>query len=313
LGLKGFIFNLAENFLSKKMVSYENKINKRRVRSSYFSVVISLSLVLFMIGIIGILLINARQFSNFVKENISLEVIFSNGAKKETIDQFVKNVQRADYTLKKRFISKKQALIEARKATGMTEDDPFYNELIYPASLQVYLKAAYVEPQKADSIAQKLKAEAGVSEIHYPKNELRVIYQNIHKINLGALIIAGLFLIIAILLIHHAIRLNIYAKRFTIKTMQLIGAKKSFIRRPFLWKGVCIGLVSALLALLTLCGILYYLFTYQKVFQAPFTLDYYSLGLLGIGIILLGIILSFISTYFATSKFLRLRTEQLYD
>ncbi len=294
------------------MSNYENKINKRRVRSSYFSVVISLSLVLFMIGIIGILLINARQFSIFIKGNISLEVIFSNGAKKETIDQLVKNIQLSDYTLKQHFIDKKKALIEARKATGMTKDDPFYNDLIYPASLQVYLKTDYVEPKKVDSIARKLKAESGVLEIHYPKNELHTIYQNINKISFGALIIASLFLIIAALLIHHAIRLNIYAKRFTIKTMQLIGAKKSFIRRPFLWKSMYIGLFSALLAISILCGILYYLAVYQKFFQEPFALDYYSLAWLGIGIIFLGILLSLISTYFATSKFLKLRTEQLY-
>ena len=271
-----------------------------------------MSLVLFIIGFIGVLLINAKQFSNFVKENISLEIIFSDGAKENQIDEFVKKVTLADYSREEIFINKQQALIEAREVTGMTEDDPFYNEPIYPASLQVYLKADYVEPTKVDSIATKLGALSIVEKIGYPKDELDTIYRNISKISISALIVASLFLIIAVVLINNSIRLNIYSKRFTIKTMQLIGAKKSFIRSPFLWKSIVIGLFSALLAISALGAILYYLFFYKKIFQEPFTLDYTLLGILAIVIIAIGIILSFLSTYFATSKFLKLRTDQLY-
>lgn len=294
------------------MSDYENKVNKRRARSSYISVIISMSLVLFMIGFIGILLINAKQFSDFVKENISLEIIFSDGAAENQIDELVKKIKLSDYSRDLIFINKEQALIEAREVTGMTKDDPFYNEPIYPASLQVYLKATYVEPAKVDSIATKLRSNGIIDKIGYPKDELDTIYHNISKISIWALVIAGLFLIIAIVLINNSIRLNIYSKRFTIKTMQLIGAKKSFIRRPFLWKSVFIGLISALLAIAALGGILYYLFFYKKIFQEPFVLDYNLLGLLALGIILTGILLSYLSTYFATSKFLKLRTDQLY-
>lgn len=294
------------------MSDYENKVNKRRARSSYISVIISMSLVLFMIGFIGILLINAKQFSDFVKENISLEIIFSDGAAENQIDELVKKIKLSDYSRDLIFINKEQALIEAREVTGMTKDDPFYNEPIYPASLQVYLKATYVEPAKVDSIAAKLRSNSIIDKIGYPKDELDTIYHNISKISIWALVIAGLFLIIAIVLINNSIRLNIYSKRFTIKTMQLIGAKKSFIRRPFLWKSVFIGLISALLAIAALGGILYYLFFYKKIFQEPFVLDYNLLGLLALGIILTGILLSYLSTYFATSKFLKLRTDQLY-
>ncbi len=294
------------------MSDYENKVNKRRARSSYISVIISMSLVLFMIGFIGVLLINAKQFSDFVKENISLEIIFSDGAKENQIDELVKKIKLSDYSRDQIFINKEQALIEAREVTGMTEDDPFYNEPIYPASLQVYLKADYVEPTKVDSIATKLRSNSIIDKIGYPKDELDTIYHNISKISIWALVIASLFLIIAIVLINNSIRLNIYSKRFTIKTMQLIGAKKSFIRRPFLWKSVFIGFISALLAILALGGILYYLFFYKKIFQEPFALDYNLLGLLALGIIAIGILLSYLSTYFATSKFLKLRTDQLY-
>lgn len=294
------------------MSDYETKVNKRRARSSYISVIISMSLVLFMIGFIGILLINAKQFSDFVKENISLQIIFSDGASENQIDELVKKIKLSDYAREQVFIDKEQALIEAREASGMAEDDPFYNEPIYPASLQVYLKANYVEPGKVDSIAQKLQTYSIIQKIGYPKDELDIIYRNISRISIWALVIAGLFLIIAIVLINNAIRLNIYSKRFTIKTMQLIGAKKSFIRKPFLWKSVAIGFISALLALLVLGGILYYLFYYKRIFQEPFNLDYTLLGILALGIIATGILLSFLSTYFATSKFLKLRTDQLY-
>ncbi len=294
------------------MSDYENKVNKRRARSSYISVIISMSLVLFMIGFIGVLLINAKQFSDFVKENISLQIIFSDGANENQIDELVKKIKLSDYAREQVFIDKEQALIEAREASGMAEDDPFYNEPIYPASLQVYLKADYVEPVKVDSIAQKLQTYSIIQKIGYPKDELDIIYRNISRISLWALVIAGLFLIIAIVLINNSIRLNIYSKRFTIKTMQLIGAKKSFIRKPFLWKSVLIGFISALLALSALGGILYYLFYYKKIFQEPFALDHTLLGILALGIIAIGILLSYLSTYFATSKFLKLRTDQLY-
>ncbi len=294
------------------MSDYENKVNKRRARSSYISVIISMSLVLFMIGFIGVLLINAKQFSDFIKENISLEIIFSDGAKESQINELVKKISLSDYSRDQTFIDKEQALIEAREVTGMTEDDPFYNETIYPASLQVYLKAEYVEPEKVDSIATKLHSNSIIDKIGYPKDELDAIYQNISKISIWALVIAGLFLIIAIVLINNSIRLNIYSKRFTIKTMQLIGAKKSFIRKPFLWKSVLIGFISALLAILALGSILYYFFFYKEISENPFVLDYTSLGLLAMGIIVIGVLLSYLSTYFATSKFLKLRTDQLY-
>ncbi|MFV0237573.1 MAG: cell division protein FtsX [Flavobacteriales bacterium] len=294
------------------MSDYENKVNKRRARSSYLSVIISMSLVLFMIGFIGILLINAKQFSDFVKENISLEIIFSDGAKENQINELVKKIKLSDYSRDQVFIDKEEALIEAREITGMTEDDPFYNEPIYPASLQVYLKAAYVEPLKVDSIANKLRSNSIIDKIGYPKDELNTIYHNISKISIWALAIASLFLVIAIILINNSIRLNIYSKRFTIKTMQLIGAKKSFIRRPFLWKSVVVGFISAILAISALGGIVYYLFFYKKIFQEPFVLDYSLLGILVLGIIVIGILLSYISTYFSTSKFLKLRTDQLY-
>ncbi len=294
------------------MSDYENKVNKRRARSSYISVIISMSLVLFMIGFIGVLLINAKQFSDFIKENITLEIIFSDGAKESQINELVKKISLSDYSRDQTFIDKKQALIEAREVTGMTEDDPFYNETIYPASLQVYLKAEYVEPEKVDSIATKLRSNSIVDKIGYPKDELDAIYQNISKISVWALVIASLFLIIAIVLINNSIRLNIYSKRFTIKTMQLIGAKKSFIRKPFLWKSILIGFVSALLAILALGSILYYFFFYKEISENPFVLDYTSLGLLAMGIIIIGVLLSYLSTYFATSKFLKLRTDQLY-
>ncbi|MFV0530189.1 MAG: cell division protein FtsX [Flavobacteriales bacterium] len=294
------------------MSDYENKVNKRRARSSYISVVISMSLVLFMIGFIGVLLINAKQFSDFVKENISLDIVFSDGAKENQIDELVKKIKLSDYSRDQLFIDKEQALIHGREATGMSKDDPFYNEPIFPASLHVYLKAEYVEPEKVDSIASKLRSNSIIDKIGYPKDELDIIYRNISKISFWALVVAGLFLIIAVVLINNSIRLNIYSKRFTIKTMQLIGAKKSFIRKPFLWKSIFVGLISALLAILAIGGILYYLFFYKKLYQEPFVLDYGMLGLLALGIIVIGILLSFLSTYFATSKFLKLRTDQLY-
>ncbi len=294
------------------MSDYENKINKRRAKSSYISVIISMSLVLFLIGFIGVLLINAKQFSDYVKENISLEIIFSDTAKEKQIEELVKKIKIHNYTRDQNFVNKETALIEAREITGMSEDDPFYNEAIYPASLQVFLKAEYVEPTKVDSIANKLQSNLIVEKIGYPKDELKSIYKNIGRISFWSLIIAGLFLIIAIVLINNSIRLNIYSKRFSIKTMQLIGAKKSFIRRPFIKTSILIGLISSLIAISLNSGILYYLCFYKKLLIKPFVLNYNLLCLLALGITIIGITLSYLSTYFATSKFLKLRTDQLY-
>lgn len=282
---------------------------KRKLISSYFSVVLSIGLVLFLLGILGLLVLNTRKMADHFKEQITISVFLKETAKEVEIDQLQKSLSMAEYTKAATFVSKEEAAEKHSAEIGENFMDFLgYNPL--KNSIDVNLNADFVSPEKIEEIAFEISAKSYVDEVSYDEPLVGLLSDNVKRIGFWILVASGIFTFIAVLLINSSIRLSIYSKRFIIKTMQMVGATKSFIRRPFIWTNIKLGMLGSVLALLALAGLLYYL-----------NLNFPDLGLLQdatilivlfVGVFLLGLLISLISTYFATQRFLNLRTDELY-
>ena len=291
------------------MASSFEKYQKRRLISSYFSVVISISLVLFLLGLLGLLVLNTKKVADHFKEKIALTVFLKDTAKQVEINQLQQSLALAAYTKSATFISKEQAAEEHSATIGENFMEFLgYNPL--QNSIDVYLLADFVSPSKIEEIQAEIITKDFVDEVTYDKPLIVLLNDNIKKISFWILIISAIFLFIAVLLINSSIRLSVYAKRFTIKTMQMVGATKSFIRRPFIWKSVKLGIIGAVIAIIGITGVLFYLDKYFP--QMQFTQDKLLIGGLFIFVFLMGIFISWLSTFFATQRFLNLRTDELY-
>jgi cell division transport system permease protein len=285
------------------------RYQKRRLISSYFSVVISISLVLFLLGILGLLVLNTKKVADHFKEQIAMTVYFKDTAKEVEIEQLKKSLAMADYTKSTTYVSKEEAAEEHSKEIG----EDFMEFLGYNPlqnSIDVYMNADFVSSEQVDEIAAELTAKNFVDEVIYDQPLIALLNENVKKISFWVLVVSGIFTFIAVLLINSSIRLAVYSKRFIIKTMQMVGATKGFIRRPFIWQSVKLGIIGAILALIGMAAVLYYL---NKSFGELNLLgDVELLAALFIGIFLMGVIITWISTYIATSRFLNLKTDELY-
>ncbi|SDR95884.1 cell division protein FtsX [Gillisia sp. Hel1_33_143] len=285
------------------------RYQKRRLISSYFSVVISISLVLFLLGLLGLLVLNTKKVADHFKEQIALTVYLKDNAKDVEIEQLKKSLAMAEYTKTSVFVSKEQAAEEQSKEIGEDFMDFLgYNPL--QNSIDVHMKADYVDSEQIDKIASDITAKNFVDEVIYDKPLIALLNDNVKKISFWILVISGLFTFIAVLLINSSIRLAVYSKRFIIKTMQMVGATKSFIRRPFIWQSVKLGIIGAVLALIGMGIVLFYL---NKSFpELELLRDSTLLIALFLGVFLMGIFITWLSTFFATSRFLNLKTDELY-
>lgn len=282
---------------------------KRKLISSYFSVVLSIGLVLFLLGILGLLVLNTKKMADHFKEQITISVFLKETAKEVEIDQLQKSLSMAEYTKTATFVSKEEAAEKHSAEIGENFMDFLgYNPL--KNSIDVNLNADFVSPEKIEEIAFEISAKSYVDEVSYDEPLVGLLSDNVKRIGFWILVASGIFTFIAVLLINSSIRLSIYSKRFIIKTMQMVGATKSFIRRPFIWTNIKLGMLGSVLALLALAGLLYYLnrnFPDLGLLQDPTILI-----VLFVGVFLLGFLISLISTYFATQRFLNLRTDELY-
>ncbi len=285
------------------------KYQKRRLISSYFSVVISIGLVLFLLGLLGLLVLNTKKVADHFKEQIAMTVYFKDNAKEVEIEQLKKSLALADYTKSTTYISKEDAA-EAHSAEIGEDFMEFlgYNPL--QNSIDLYMKADYVSPEQIDEIAVDLTSKNFVDEVVYDKPLIALLNDNVKKISFWVLVISGIFTFIAILLINSSIRLAVYSKRFIIKTMQMVGATKNFIRSPFIWQSVKLGIIGAVLALMGMAVVLYYL--NSSFPELELLSDVKILVALFTGILLMGIFITWASTFFATSRFLNLKTDELY-
>jgi len=291
------------------MSSSFEKHQKRRLISSYFSVVISIALVLFLLGLLGMLLLNAKTISNNFKERVVMTIYLNESAKQVEINQLEKSLAMANYVKETKYVSKEDAADFMKGEYGEDFlDDVGYNPL--QNSIDVNLKADFVTEQRLDSISQATLTKKFVEDVRYDKDLVSIMNSNVKRISLWVLIISSIFTLIAVLLINSSIRLAVYSKRFIIKTMQMVGATKRFIRRPFIWRSVRLGVIGAVLALIGMAVVLYYLnMTFPEL-----ELLSNQLLLIGLftGIFIIGIVITWVSTYFATQRFLNLNTDQLY-
>ncbi|MBG42726.1 MAG: cell division protein FtsX [Aequorivita sp.] len=291
------------------MSSSFEKYQKRRLISSYFSVVISISLVLFLLGLLGLLVLNSKKVADYFKEQIAITVFLKDTAKEVEITQLKQSLALAEYTKSATFVSKEDAAKEHQETLGENfieylGDNPLQN------SIDVYILADYVTPQKMEEITNELKSKGFVDDVIYDKPLIAQLTENVKRISFWVLVVSGIFTFIAVLLINSSIRLSIYAKRFTIKTMQMVGATKKFIRKPFVWKSVRLGIVGAVVAMIGMGIVLYYL--NQSFPQLQLLSDPVLLGVLFIFIFLMGVLITWVSTFIATQRFLNLRTDDLY-
>lgn len=285
------------------------KYQRRRLISSYFSVVISIALVLFLLGMLGLLVLNTKKVADHFKEQIALTVYLKDTAKEVEIEQLKKSLAMADYTKSTTYVSKEEAAEAHSKEIG----EDFMEFLGYNPlqnSIDVYMNADFVSGEQVDEIASDLTSKNFVDEVIYDKPLIALLNENVKKISFWVLIASGVFTFIAVLLINSSIRLSVYSKRFIIKTMQMVGATKGFIRRPFIWQSVKLGIIGALIALIGMAGALYYL--NNSFPQLSLTSDVKLLAALFIGVFVMGILITWLSTFFATSRFLNLKTDELY-
>ena len=291
--------------MSKSFERYQ----RRKLISSYFSVTLSIALVLFLLGVLGLLVLNTRKLADHFKEEITLSVFLKDSAKDVEISQLQKSLVMADYTKSAVFVSKEKAAEEHSEDIG----EDFMEFLGYNPlknSIDVNLNAAYVSTAQVDSISRDIGSHSFVEEVSYDRPTLNLLTENVRRVGLGILVASAVFTLIAVLLINSSIRLSIYSKRFIIKTMQMVGATKSFIRKPFIWTNIKLGMLGALLALIALAGLLTYLD--QNFPQLGLLEDVTQLILVFGGVFIAGGLISLVSTYFATQRFLNLRTDDLY-
>ena len=293
------------------MNDFFEKYQQRRIITANISVVISIAVILFLLGFLGFFILNSKKITYHFKEKITMTIFFKDNAKLSEIKQFEKKIKLSSQVKKTKFIPKKEAASQLKKEIG----EDFIKFLDFNPlqdNLEVNLNGQYVNEQIMDSLKQKWQAYKFVSEVNYEyyKPLLKGLNRNIKTLSFWIFLVSGIFLILVFLLINSAIRLSLYNKRFDIKTMQLVGATKNFIRKPFLIKAFWLGFFGSVLASITLYGILYYVNPFLSEFH--FLTDYKLLGILFSSIFVIGILITLISTYFATRRLLNLKMAQLH-
>jgi cell division transport system permease protein len=289
-------------------MSYDN-FQKRRLISSYFSVVFSVFLVLFLLGLLSFFSLNSTKISNKIKENIVMSVYFKENTSDSIVQAFGKELKSNPMIKTDSLIPKSVAAERHKKSIG--EDFmKFIGFNPLQDSYDIYFDGNAVNNLKLRDFEIIFKKNPNVNDVVYDKNLIKLVNKNITKISFYLLIITVVLGVISALLINSSMRLSIYAQRFTIKTMQMVGATKSFIRKPFIFKSIKLGLISASLAIIALLSVFYYIevvFPDFNIFQ-----DYLFIGIVLLEILFLGIFIPWISTFIATQNYLNLKTDFLY-
>jgi len=287
-----------------------NKSLKRKIISSSASVIISLSLVLFVVGLLGLVLINTQKLSDYLRENIGFTIMLTDGVSEIESIRFQKELETAAFTKNVTFITKEQATQELK--TDLGED--FINFLGYSpllSSMDVKLHASYANSDSLQKISTELNKNSVVFDTYYQKNLVNKLNSNVAKISFFLLVFCILLFFIAFVLINNTIRLSVYAKRFLIRTMKLVGATDEFIQKPFLIKGLYQGLYSSIFAVFMLIGAIQIV---QGDSKGVLNIDDLKIiGIVFVIIFLSGLILSLFSTFFAVRKYLHLNENELYN
>lgn len=287
----------------------ENNIIGRRLANSYLSSVISISLVLLLVGIASLLLVNARSVSDYFKENMQVSVLMKQNVSEKSARQFQDKLDGMRFIRSSEFISKEQGQKEMSELLGDDFLSVFETSPI-PVSIDVTLDADYVSADSLEMVRREISESSLVDEVVYQRSLVDALNANLSRISMVIGVFIILLLFISFVLINNTVRLNVYARRFTVHTMKLVGATRSFIRGPFLVQSVFQGLFSAFIAIIALLGIL---FVIRREFLQLFAIFRLELLLAVMGIVLVaGVLICFISTWFVVDKLVSLKKDELY-
>lgn len=303
--------NIFTNFthFHKNMANPQDKYAKRRLKTSYLSTVIGITLVLYMLGLLGLIVMHAKKLSDYVKENIGFTVFLNEDVKEVDIIQLQKTLDAREYVKSTEYITKEKAAKDLQKDLG----EDFVSFLGYnplPSAIDVRFKADFANGETLNGLKAELEKNKFVKEVSYNPTMVSMLNENLRKISLVILGMACLLLFIAIAMINNTIRLSVYSKRFLIRTMQLIGATEGFIRRPFVFKGLVQGFFASIIAVALLLFTLY--FAQKEVPELQELQDALLFIKLFIFVTVLGIIISWLSTSMAVRKYLKIKTDYLY-
>jgi len=291
------------------MEEFEASESAKKTKTIYISTVFGIAMVLLMIGLLGLILVHANNLSRYVKENIVLNIFVDDAAHETDVLQLQKDLQANPMVKDAQYVSKELAARNLQKDLG----EDFVKFLGYnplSQSLDVYLKADYTNNADIEIFKNQLLKNPIVKEVKYQQSLVDQMNQNLTSISLVILAFAGIFVVVSVALINNTIRLAIYSQRFLIKSMQLVGATKGFIRKPFLLYGIWHGLLGGLIAVMILIGTLY--LAYSEVPDLIILQNYTEFGIVFLIVIGMGIFISGFSTFLAVNKFLRLKIYDLY-
>jgi cell division transport system permease protein len=291
------------------MEEFEVSDASKKTKTIYISTIFSITLVLLMLGVLGLILVHAKNLSNYVKENIVLNIIVDEGAKEADVLQFQKDLNVNPAVKQTQYVNKELA------ARNLTQDlgEDFVNFLGYNpllSTVDVYLKADYANNKSIDALKANISKNPVVKEVIYQSSLIDMVNKNINTIGLIVLGFAAILLVISIALINNTIRLAIYSQRFIIKSMQLVGATKNFIRRPFILVAMLHGLIASFIAVIILLGLLYY--AQKEIPEIVILRNYAEFGIVLLFLVGVGIFITALSTTFAVNRYLRLKIYDLY-
>lgn len=282
---------------------------KKRIFKSWITSLISISLVLTMLGLLGLILVNGRQLSDYVREKIGFTLVLNDNVKPASVKKLQETLNKSKFVKSTRYIDKETASKELTEQLG--EDFTGflgYNPLF--ESIEVKLYANYTNADSLRLLEKKFLDYPQVKEVYYQKDLVQIINENIRKITIFVLIISALLTVIFIALINNTIRISVYSQRFTINTMQMVGATNSFIRKPFLKQSLLMGIYGSIIAnSLLFIGIYLYRNELQGLISSEVI---YPTGIVFAGIFVLGLMFSVLSTYFAVNKFLGMKFDEMF-
>lgn len=277
--------------------------------TQFITPAISTTLVLLLLGTIVFFVLTAHNLSNYVKENINISILISDELDSKQIKNLQKEFGKTDYVKSIDYISKEQALIDATTDMG-TDPEEFLGYNPFTASFEVKLKAEHATPEEIDKIVSEVKKHPSVVDVIYQKDLIKSVNRNLQKLSIVLLILAILFTYISFVLINNTVRLSIFSKRFIINTMKLVGAKWSFIRRPFLANGFTLGIISAIIA----DALLYAGYVWAQKYEHDLNLVVNDevLIIVGASVLVFGLLITFLCTYISVQKYLKMSTNKLY-
>lgn len=291
------------------MTAGENKLIRRRLVGAWLSTVISISLVLLLVGVAALLVVNARSVSDYFKENMQVSVLMKQEVDDDEAMEYVAELDAMPFIKSSKFVSREQGTKEMAELLGEDFLKVFETAPI-PVSIEVTLKADYVSTDSLEVVKKEIRRSGIVDEVVYQQSLVEKLNTNLKKISVVLGVFIVLLLFISFVLINNTVRLNVFSRRFTIHTMKLVGATKSFIRAPFMVQAVFQGLFSALLATLMLVGILFFV---RSEFAQLFEVFRLDLLLVVIGVVILsGVVICTISTSLVVGHLVSLSKEELY-